>query len=653
MPTANRRAFVRRAIAYFLRQDYPKCELIIVDDGADPVHDLVPEDERIRYIRLQARASVGAKRNLACEQAQGEIIAHWDDDDWYAPTRLRVQVYALLREGTSICGASTLLFYDADQQRAWRYTYPANERRWVSGNTLCYRREVWSRLRFSDTDVGEDATFVWKSDPRHITVLPESGLHVGMIHAGNVSPKATSTAWWDRIQVEEVRRVLGDDWNNYGSEDPDFFTIARRSHLALPEFAAFNQGATLPWMRRWELPYALFQSRLGNAMAVLDCTMNPVDFEARLLRLYPHTLYRRWNPIQNSVFALPFGVPDGAFDRVYCVNTLEHLLRPQREALVAAMARKLKPGGLLVLTSDYYFDSSWQNPVFLNSGVMRADRTELFNGWNRVTPSEWTELCASSGLTHLAEPCAEPNEHDTSLYRNAEPYPHASVGGVFIKSELRALPAAKKIVLALLTWNTCDVSVDSIAAYVQEAQMLTRLGHEPLICVCDNGSTDGTAERLRGMDAEIGLEHRFIYNSQNLGNSVARNQIIDVALEFGADYVLFMDGDIEIVPFSSFAMMRYMEDSGSRLGCIGPHSGGQTKRREQGLTLAAIGVLFGLVGAFGVTRVIRTLLYRVTPTDPASFVGVAAFLTLIAVLASYLPARRATTVDPVVALRND
>jgi putative ABC transport system permease protein len=74
---------------------------------------------------------------------------------------------------------------------------------------------------------------------------------------------------------------------------------------------------------------------------------------------------------------------------------------------------------------------------------------------------------------------------------------------------------------------------------------------------------------------------------------------------------------------------------------------------RQGFMLAATGIVFGLVGAFGVARVIRTLLYRVTPTDPVSFLGVAAFLAIIAVLASYLPARRATTVDPVVALRSD
>ena len=73
----------------------------------------------------------------------------------------------------------------------------------------------------------------------------------------------------------------------------------------------------------------------------------------------------------------------------------------------------------------------------------------------------------------------------------------------------------------------------------------------------------------------------------------------------------------------------------------------------QGLRLAAIGVVLGLVGAWGVTRLIGTLLYDVTPTDPVSFGGVALFLTMTAMLASYIPARRAMAVDPIIALRND
>jgi glycosyltransferase involved in cell wall biosynthesis len=141
-------------------------------------------------------------------------------------------------------------------------------------------------------------------------------------------------------------------------------------------------------------------------------------------------------------------------------------------------------------------------------------------------------------------------------------------------------------VLALLTWNKRDVSIDSLRAYVREARMLQRLGQLPFICVCDNGSTDGTAEALQAIDAEIDVPHRFILNPANMGSSIARNQILDQMREFDADYVLFIDGDIEVVPFSSFAMLRYMEKNGPRLGCIGAdfREPAQTLFREKAST---------------------------------------------------------------------
>jgi putative ABC transport system permease protein len=72
-----------------------------------------------------------------------------------------------------------------------------------------------------------------------------------------------------------------------------------------------------------------------------------------------------------------------------------------------------------------------------------------------------------------------------------------------------------------------------------------------------------------------------------------------------------------------------------------------------GTKLAVIGVVIGIGGAVLLTRLIRTLLYEVTPTDPATFVGVALGLAAVALVASYVPARRATRVDPVVAMRPD
>jgi glycosyltransferase involved in cell wall biosynthesis len=346
-------------------------------------------------------------------------------------------------------------------------------------------------------------------------------------------------------------------------------TVARKADLDLPEVAAFNHGRSYPVMRRWEMPFALFQSRLSPGLSVLDCTINPVDFRDRLLSLYPSVRHEWWKPVEGGAFVLSAGLADQTFDRAICVNTLEHLLRPQRELLIADLARKLKPGGLLVLTCDYYFDDFWSRPEILAMGVMRPDREEIFNGWNQVTPGELADLCARNGLQLVSGPMAEPEESDASLYRNIEPYPHACIAGVFRKEPGPAPSTGKKIVLSLLTWNTRDISLESLQAYRREAEMLRRLGHDPFIVVCDNGSIDGTREALHALSGQMEIPHQFLFNDGNRGNSVARNQVIDRMIDLQADYLLFMDGDIEIIPASSHAMLRHMEESGPRLGCLG------------------------------------------------------------------------------------
>jgi len=72
---------------------------------------------------------------------------------------------------------------------------------------------------------------------------------------------------------------------------------------------------------------------------------------------------------------------------------------------------------------------------------------------------------------------------------------------------------------------------------------------------------------------------------------------------------------------------------------------------KQSLILSGIGVSIGLVLAFGLTRLIAGLLFGVSPVDLATFASVAAGLTGVAAVASYLPARRAASVDPMNALR--
>jgi len=120
---------------------------------------------------------------------------------------------------------------------------------------------------------------------------------------------------------------------------------------------------------------------------------------------------------------------------------------------------------------------------------------------------------------------------------------------------------------------------------------------------------------------------------------------------FGAA-ALFLAG-VGVYGVLSFSVAQRTQEMGVRIALGAKRSDVLGLVVKQGVSLAATGVVIGLIGAFGVTRVIRSLLYNVTPTDPLSFGGVALFLAAMAVVASYLPARRATSVDPIVALREE
>lgn len=244
MPTANRRRFAGQAIDYFLRQDYPARELIIVDDGTDRVADLVPHDERIHYVPLDRTLPLGAKRNLACAMSRGPLIAHWDDDDWIAPHRLRVQVEQLLATEADVCGARDLLHYYPDAGEAWLYRYPPDAQPWVAGCTLLYRRSAWEAHPFPEIDVGEDSAFVWQLAPERILPLPDSSFYIALIHARNTGTKNLADQRWQQRPLEEVSRVLADDALFYAGLRTGRALPSPRPRPALPSISV--AAALLP-----------------------------------------------------------------------------------------------------------------------------------------------------------------------------------------------------------------------------------------------------------------------------------------------------------------------------------------------------------------------------------------------------------------------
>lgn len=215
MPTRDRRSFVAQAISYFGGQDYPHRELIIVDDGGDSIRGLLPDDPHIHYLRLEGHATIGAKRNLACRQARGEIIVHWDDDDWMAGWRLRYQVENLRRQQADVCGLDSLLWLEAGSTQAWQYVYPKAARPWLAGGTLCYTKALWRENPFPEIGRGEDTRFVWSHRSKKLLALEDNTFYVALIHPGNTSPKRPSEPRWQPYAIEKIQRLLGQDWTFY------------------------------------------------------------------------------------------------------------------------------------------------------------------------------------------------------------------------------------------------------------------------------------------------------------------------------------------------------------------------------------------------------------------------------------------------------
>jgi putative ABC transport system permease protein len=118
---------------------------------------------------------------------------------------------------------------------------------------------------------------------------------------------------------------------------------------------------------------------------------------------------------------------------------------------------------------------------------------------------------------------------------------------------------------------------------------------------------------------------------------------------FGA--VALLLASVGVYGVLSYAVSQRTQEIGVRMALGASRQNVFTLVVSQGAKLAAVGILCGIVGAAAVTRIVTSLLYNVGALDPVSFVATAVFLALVALTASYVPARRATGVDPLIALR--
>jgi glycosyltransferase involved in cell wall biosynthesis len=164
-----------------------------LEDGGEAVRASIPRDPLIRYVSVERCKALGHKRNIACQHARGEYIAHWDDDDWSAPDRLWIQVEELKRSGRAVAGFRQLYFWSETRNEAHLYE---GSPRYAPGSTLVYRRDWWAVHPFPAINVGEDNIFVADAARKQqLMVMDGAGLMVATTHQQNTSPRSETRSW--------------------------------------------------------------------------------------------------------------------------------------------------------------------------------------------------------------------------------------------------------------------------------------------------------------------------------------------------------------------------------------------------------------------------------------------------------------------------
>jgi hypothetical protein len=150
-PTFNRRPFINAMIKCFNNQDYPqdRMEWIIIDDGTDPIEDLVASHPRVKYFKYDTKMTLGKKRNLLHEKSRGEILVYMDDDDYYPPQRVSHAVHMLVTHPDALCAGSSeiyIYFKHIGQMKKFG-PYGPNH---ATAGTFAFKRKLLKNNKYND-----------------------------------------------------------------------------------------------------------------------------------------------------------------------------------------------------------------------------------------------------------------------------------------------------------------------------------------------------------------------------------------------------------------------------------------------------------------------------------------------------------------------
>ncbi len=226
-PTFNRPERHANLYATFAHQTYENRELLVLDDSPEPSPFFTNlRDPRVKYQHLPKRTSIGFKRNFLANIASGEFIAHFDDDDYYAPTYLAEMIEKLgsadliklskwlawreldgtlwewdTRRFSQICYVingndrnSSILdvekLKESDAAFTGQIAGVVEANTWGYGFSYVYRKTLWQECPFEDLYGGEDYNFICKARSLNKVMIHTPDLSYLVLHT--LHPKSTS-----------------------------------------------------------------------------------------------------------------------------------------------------------------------------------------------------------------------------------------------------------------------------------------------------------------------------------------------------------------------------------------------------------------------------------------------------------------------------
>ncbi|HLH39148.1 MAG TPA: ABC transporter permease, partial [Bryobacteraceae bacterium] len=295
------------------------------------------------------------------------------------------------------------------------------------------------------------------------------------------------------------------------------------------------------------------------------------------------------------------------------------------------------------------------------SGIARADRPTNAPGFGHGAGYS----VISEGYFHtMGIPVLAGREFDQRDRRDAPPV------AVINQSAARMLypgedPIGKELALdwsgpprARIVGIVADSHFDGVASRPGPFVYLPNAQYPTLLCTLvvrtagdPAGMLAAIRDAVRGVDPDQGILETSTME-QRMAGSVARPRLQTILLgSFG--FLALVLACIGIYGVLAYAVSQRMREMGVRLAIGASPARILREVLGGGLRLTAIGLLLGLAASAGLTRYLEALLYQVRPTDPIVFASAMGAILLVALLACYLPARRAASVDPIVVLREE